>query len=498
MKVPKGLLVLFVGLAIAEGLTLQLQSSLGQPVGLFGGHGALTKRALTISTTFHFAAPQFSYYVDILIGSASELVRLRLSSDPYTWVAGPLTDENYCNGSTQENFDLCINANFSGVFDPASSSTFKNLTTALNLTSSDARYYTLGYYGQDRFQISQTAIDNVHFGIANRYSLPPQLGLGVSSSAETTFLQTMLNEKIINLLSYGIYLNDYDFNSSELTFGAIDTAKYDGYLITFESSSTTVVPLQSLQYDDSTGGGPQVLARNWNVNVEFSTSFLYLPEGPLQSIVGNVDAQFDTIYGGYLTDCKYRWSNKSLLFNFEGMNITVPANQWIVPAYTTAGYQTTLRGAPACLVLVDSIDKYALATQAGYDAVFGVPFVRATYLVLDFTNRQISFAPAKLNASESNPETLGPDGVAPFATVIPSSTGAATASPTGAPSTSATNTTGPGGAGKTPTGFPKWAPSILVPFALLGGGILFIICKKRRPRNGLSPMPSPPMAQFSH
>ncbi|KAJ6261634.1 Barrierpepsin [Drechslerella dactyloides] len=465
MKIWMALSAALVCLATAEGLKLQLHSSLGQPPEAVKD---LAKRASSISATFQFAAPQFSYYVDILVGSAHEFIRLRLSSDPLTWLPGPLPKKNYCNGSTQANFDLCVRANFSGVFDPVSSRTFKNLTTTLNLTSSDTRYYALGYYGQDTLQIGQRAIANVPIGIANQYTLTPQLGLGIGGTgSEMTLLRTMLNENIISVLSYGIYLNDYDFNRSELTIGAIDIAKYDGPLITLESDGTTVVQLDNLQYNDATGGSPEVLAKSWNANVEFSTGLLYFPNGPLQAIIGDFDAYFDTTYGGYLTDCSYRWSNKSLIFNFASTTITVPASQWIVPAYTVAGYQVTLRdgSTPACIVLVDSIDNYVLAAKTGFVAVFGMPFVRAIYLVLDFTNQQISFAQAKLNVSESELRSLGHDGLAPFATAIPSNT----------PANTQTGSAIGGPGGRTPTGFPKWAPGILVPFAFMCGGVIFVM-----------------------
>ncbi|KAK6344390.1 hypothetical protein TWF696_008026 [Orbilia brochopaga] len=421
-------------LATTEGLKFQLYSSLGNPVEAVRG---LTKRASTISTTFKYAAPQFSYYVDILVGSAHEFVRLRLSSDPFTWFPGPLKTRNFCaNGA---NYNQCVQYNFSSSFDPASSNTFRNLSSTLNLTSSDSRYYVLGYYGQDTLQIGQTEIDKVPIGIATDYTRTPQLGMGIggSGATEKTLLRTMLDENVISVLAYGLYLNDYDTNSSELTIGAIDTAKYDGNLITFESSGTTTVQLKNLEYDTG-NGSPETLATSWNANVEFSTGLLYFPNGPLQTIVGDVDAYLDSTYGGYLTDCSYRWSNRSLTFNFEGTSITVDASQWIVPAFTVGGYQTTLRNSetPACIVLVDSMDNYGLAAQAGYTAVLGMPFVRATYLVHDFTNQQTSFAQAKLNATDSQLKTLGTDGVAPFATVAPNSSPTSPSTTSTAPATS--------------------------------------------------------------
>ncbi|KAK6529366.1 hypothetical protein TWF281_008542 [Arthrobotrys megalospora] len=504
MRLSTALTTASICLATADGFKFQLHSSFGSPI---EAAADLVKRA-TISTTFKYAAPQFSYYVDLLVGSAHDFIRLRLSSDPFTWFPGPLPRRNYCNGQTDENFSLCVQSNFSGTFDPSGSSTFKNLSASLNLTSSDSRYYVLGYYGQDTLQIGQTEIDNVPIGIAYDYTRTPQLGLGIGGSGSTqkTLIRTMYDEDVISVLAYGLYLNDFDTNSSELTIGAIDTAKFDGNLITFESSATTTVQVTSFQYDDGAGGDPETLATSWNANVEFSTGLLYFPNGPLQAIVGDVDAYLDSTYGGYLTDCSYRYTAKSLIFEFQGKTITVPARQWIVPAYTVSGYQTTLRGGttPACIVLVDSMDNYGLAARAGYVAVLGMPFVRATYMVHDFTNQQTSFAQAKFNTTDSELKSLGADGVAPFATIIPSTTmdpsniaptTTETGSVTGGPGRDGQNepqNTNSGGS-STPVG--AIVGGVVGGIAVIAGiiaAIFFMRRRKNKPENTTDTLPPPP------
>lgn len=505
MRLSTTLATASICLATAEGFKFQLHSSFGSPI---EAAADLVKRA-TISTTFKYAAPQFSYYVDLLVGSAHDFIRLRLSSDPFTWFPGPLPRRNYCNVQTDANFALCVQSNFSGTFDPSGSSTFKNLSASLNLTSSDSRYYVLGYYGQDTLQIGQTEIDNVPIGIAYDYTRTPQLGLGIGGSGSTqkTLIRTMYDEDVISVLAYGLYLNDFDTNSSELTIGAIDTAKYDGNLITFESSATTTVQVASFQYDDGTGSNPETLATSWNANVEFSTGLLYFPNGPLQAIVGDVDAYLDSTYGGYLTDCSYRYTAKNLIFEFEGKTITVPARQWIVPAYTVSGYQTTLRGGntPACIVLVDSMDNYGLAARAGYVAVLGMPFVRATYMVHDFTNQQTSFAQAKFNTTDSELKSLGADGVAPFATPAPSTTmdpsniaptTSETGSVTGGPGGNGQNepqNSGGGGGSSTPVG--AIVGGVVGGIAVIAGAIaafFFLRRRQKKPEATTDTLPPPP------
>lgn len=61
-----------------------------------------------------------------------------------------------------------------------------------------------------------------------------------------------------------------DRNSSELTIGAIDTAKYEGNLLTFGSTDTTTVDLLSVDYEEP-GSDVITISQRLTANVEFST-----------------------------------------------------------------------------------------------------------------------------------------------------------------------------------------------------------------------------------
>ncbi|KAK6535626.1 hypothetical protein TWF694_002081 [Orbilia ellipsospora] len=467
---------------------------------------ALEKRAATgLTTLIMYDPPLFSYYVQVTIGSADDFVRLRVSQDSYTWVAGELPSNDYCN-DTSENYDICVEANFSSTYDPNASTTFKKLATPFYIT--DDYYFDLveGSYGQDSFTFGLTKIDNVPFGIGYNYSTPPQLGLGIESSEQvgTSLVRTLLDQKKINLLAYSIYLNDYDTGGSQLSIGSIDTAKYNGNLITFNSSDTTTVPVNFFGYDTG-DGAPKVLSRSWNADIQFSSGLLYLPKDAFQTILDDVKAYYDDTYGGYLSNCDYRYGKKSLQFNFQGINIVVPASQWIIPATTVGGFQTKLSDGKtlACTVQLESL------VDSWYDAILGAPFVRATYLVHDFTNNQTSFAPANLNTTKSQIEILGIDGVAPFATFPPSASTSAssvgtspTSNQTGAVTPVIINITyGNGtqtsnlstGGSKTPVG--AIAGGVVGGFALIGLIIGAIFWRRRR--RGI-PVLDPPQAPMEH
>ncbi|KAF3931544.1 Candidapepsin-6 [Dactylella cylindrospora] len=481
-----------VCLATAEGFKFQLHSALTNPI---ESAYQLAKRASTITTPFKYAAPQFSFYVDVLVGSAHDFIRLRLSSDPFTWFPGPLPSPNYCSVTTLANRDLCLQANFSGTFDPEGSSTFVNLTEVMNLTSSDPRYYAVGYYGQDTLQIGQTEINNVPIGIATAYTRTPQLGLGIGGSGATqdSLIRTMLNEKVISVLAYGLYLNDFSANSSELTIGAVDLGKCDGDLVTFSSSATTGVDVESAEYD-SGSGTPSSLSSGWHANIEFSTGLIYFPNSPLRAVTDDLGAEYDSAYGGYLCECGYRWSDKVLSFTFQGVTIDVPASQWIVPAITLDGQQWSLSDGdtPACVVLLASMDDYSIATEAGYDAVLGMPFVRATYMVHDFSNQETSFAAAKYNTSDSEITVL-PAGGVPALNLTSSPTNTDVPS-TSTPAETTPATPQPDSGSSTPVG--AIAGGVVGGVAVIGAaiGAFFFMRRRRRPTEQ-PPQPPPDMNQ---
>ncbi|KAF3907989.1 hypothetical protein ABW20_dc0105100 [Dactylellina cionopaga] len=142
--------------------------------------------------------------------------RLAVVQNPFTWVAQKWNATRDCSPGRLMDLDACDRGRYSGLCG----------------------------WGRDKFRLGQLTVDvdNVNFGVANYYNATPQLGLERSDEdvLYPTFLEVMQSQDLINTGTYGIYLGDirgkFDTGKS-ITFGGIDTAKFQRPLRTYSSLS---------------------------------------------------------------------------------------------------------------------------------------------------------------------------------------------------------------------------------------------------------------------
>ncbi|KAF3925262.1 Candidapepsin-3 [Dactylellina cionopaga] len=321
---------------------------------------------------------------------------------------------------------------------------------------------------------------------------------------------------MIKSLSHGLYFDWMERNRSYLTFGSVDTAKYDGNLVTFNTSSITG-EITTVELISAAFGSPDDMKeissiRYLKANIEFSTTRISLPDGAIPAILDRTGAEYDEDWGGYLIDCDVRNSDLIFEFRFRDVNITVNANHFILPAWGVLGYRYQFKGQDACSLQLGPMSSYSVATDLGYEAVLGTPFARHTYLVHDYGNKQLSFAPVKFNTTETNVLELDSRGVAPLFSEIAVPTTSAPTSTSGA----ATDTSSPmpTGESSSTTNTGAIAGGVVGGVAGLSGIaiIAFMLMKRRRrplpPNENLpppppmmhNPLPSPPgpQAGYSH
>ncbi|KAF3937571.1 Barrierpepsin [Dactylella cylindrospora] len=322
----------------------------------------------------------------------------------------------------------CVYIDWSGLYNASDSSTFRNVTnTRLSLTQSDETRFARGYYGTETIRFGDSQLDNVYIGIGTNFTQAPELGIGVYDSDRqtyTSFMEFLYTERDINVLAHGLYFGWLERNESYITMGSVDTAKYEGNLVTFNASTDaeiTTVELLSAAFGSPGDMDELTGVINLKANVEFSTSRMSLPDAVIPLIIERTGAEWDEDWNGYLVDCDVRESDMVFEFRFRDINITVSANHFVLPAYGILGYRFQFRGNDACSLQVSPMSRYSIATDLGYEAVLGTPFARHTYLVHDYSNRQLSFAPAIFNTSESEVVVLDSSGVAPLFSATPPS-----------------------------------------------------------------------------
>ncbi|KAK6540180.1 hypothetical protein TWF694_008999 [Orbilia ellipsospora] len=388
----------------------------------------LVKRAATDSVLVKYSILRFAFYVNLQIGSNQDSVNVRLTDQPWLW-AGSKKPSN-CSSAVRSNYLQCVYSDWSGVYSPNTSTTFRNVSNAvLSLTQSDNTRFARGYYGTDTVRFGSQVLDNVYVGVSDNFTEAPELGIGMYGSDRQTFpgfLQFIYQQNEIKSLSHGLYFDWMERNQSYLNFGAVDTAKYSGNLVTFNATSAandiTTIELLSCAFGAPGSMAELTAVSNLKANVEFSTARISLPDSVVATIVNRLGAVYDDSWSGYLIDCAMRYSDFVFEFRFQGTNITVAANHFITPAFGVLGYRYQFQGKDGCSLQIGPMSGYSVATNLGYEAVLGQPFARHTYLVHDYGNRQLSFAPAIFNATSSNIVPLDSRGVAPLYTAVPTST----------------------------------------------------------------------------
>jgi hypothetical protein len=246
---------------------------------------------------------------------------------------------------------------------------------------------------------------------------------------------------VINRAAYSLYLNDEKSGKGEVLFGAIDTTKYSGDLVSLpvqpKSDGLTdytefLVALTAISVTDDSGTRKLTDSTfAYPALLDSGTVSQDLPAGVADEILKG----FGSI-GGVLP-CDYRNSKASLTYTFGGdggPSINVPLSALIVDA----GNATLPDGRAECQIL--------LTSENGNGVILGDSFLRSAYLVYDLENNEIAMAQAVLDAiSTSNivtiPSGTGLPGVSSTATLILSDNGAAATAPPGGETTAAATET---------------------------------------------------------
>jgi len=345
------------------------------------------------------------------------------------------------------------------------SSTFDLIAAdVFNITYGDGTSDT-GDYFTDVVRLGQVTIDagRLTMGLATYTANGPQvandghglLGVGyeigesivqaAGAQSETPAIYDILVKLgVINRAAYSLYLNDDKSGKGEVLFGAIDTTKYSGDLVSLPvqpmwdgvtNYTEFLVALTAISVTDDSG--TRLLTDStfaYPALLDSGTVSQDLPAGVADEILKG----FGAIQGAL--PCEYRNSNASLTYTFGGdggPSINVPLSALIVDA----GNATLPDGRAECQILVTS--------ENGNGVILGDSFLRSAYVVYDLENNEIAIAQAVLDATSTSniltiPSGTGLPGVSSTATLILSDNGAsATAPPAGATTAIPTETTLP-------------------------------------------------------
>ncbi|KAF3195400.1 hypothetical protein TWF225_003786 [Orbilia oligospora] len=359
----------------------------------------LTKRDY-ITTTFRpNNETVFGFYVDVLVGTPPQFLSLAFSTSSTTWLPSPRNSNatEFCeDNATGNKFWSCY---YNSFYQPNRSSTYNSKRGRLNNNYGTGLFAT-GTWGSDVFKINQLTIPDVSFGLATNFTSAAELGLGVDFSRTfspyPSLPEIMATEGAINLILYSIYINDIRNDGGEIFFGAVDEAKYEGNLATFESNTVGRVNIKGVYWIDPDGVN-STLADSSDIfakdvaEIQLGTPSLWVPNSVYRGIINAMPAlTYSTAYEAYTVDCTVADSDLgSLQFDLGDTIISVSARQILVEYPTGSG---------TCIFTLYQSSK-SRATSP--DFLLGTPFLRSAFTVFDYTNNRTSVAQSVANSTSS-------------------------------------------------------------------------------------------------
>ena len=258
------------------------------------------------------------------------------------------------------------------------------------------------------------------------------LGLGYASleaiippnvqDESPTIYDHLISQGVINRAAYSLYLDDLDANAGSILFGAVDTTKYTGDLVSLPIQPTGCIALQngtteciygqlqvvltSIAIDDQSGTR-MLTGSNFSVPalLDSGNSQQTWPEAPYNELVkglGGVPNTGPDQFGQPFVPCSYQNANASITYTFgHGPNVTVPFSELLAGQQ----YGTFPNGEAWCLFRVGS-EKYVDGGGVG----LGDTFLRSAYVVYDLANNEIALAQASWNATSTSNVVMIPSG----------------------------------------------------------------------------------------
>ena len=221
-------------------------------------------------------------------------------------------------------------------------------------------------------------INNMQFGLGLFTNTTPGImGIGYATNEATSnpypnLVDQMVSQGLIASRTYSLYLNDLDSSSGTIIFGGVETQKFSGTLgtvpINQNSGAITAFTISltgiGVTSSNCTTAVSPAMSYPVNVLLDSGTTFMNLPIAIADAIASVLGATADPFTFYDLPNCDLLSSNGSIDFEFSGVKISVPFNEFII------------RDAAGCFLGMQSINSTCFG-------ILGDSFLRSAYVVYD-------------------------------------------------------------------------------------------------------------------
>lgn len=276
-----------------------------------------------------------------------------------------------------------------GTFDPA------RLTTSAKgpfISNIESKSSASGSFYEDVINIGGQDVRNVQLALATKSNVPygtlaigyatNQAGASSGGAMYKTLPELMVNQRLIKVNAYSMYLNKLEANPGSILYGGIDLAKYAGDLTVLPVQLSDgkykhfIVTVDQITYSGSKTGSRDVL-------LDYGYANNYLPM-ELAAIIWNAVKASKWNDGAPMVDCDLSQRNTETVdFEFGATRIQIPISELV---YTNSERTPPL---PA-----GSCEFGIWAQEDGSPIILGDIFLQKAYVVYDLTNNEISLAPA--------------------------------------------------------------------------------------------------------
>lgn len=269
-----------------------------------------------------------------------------------------------------------------------------------------------GILGTDTVSIANFSLE-LTFGLANNassdfvnYPMDGILGLGRSNSTtvgSSTAMETIAKDKLLqsNIIGISLQREASHTTDGELTFGGVDTTKYEGsitYTNTTANTDRWEIPVE----DAVVAGTPLNFTGKFAI-IDTGTTYIFLPPADASALHALIPGS-EALGENFQIPCS---TNATVQFTFSGVSYSVSPLDYVGSATNSSG--TT------CLSNIIGVQTFG-----SDDWLLGDVFMKNVYTVFDFDYNRIGFAAR--NGTEGTTSTSTSSGSSTSGTTTGSST----------------------------------------------------------------------------
>ncbi|KXS99986.1 hypothetical protein AC578_803 [Pseudocercospora eumusae] len=413
--------------AVLGALGLTKSSAVSSKVESRGYHKLTVSRApsLPFDSKAQWVPAGGSYFVDI------EIVLLDTGSD-ILWV--PSSNSSACEE------DICAGGQFKA--NASSSFLAAKDSRPFNVTYDDGSQ-ELGIFASDMVGLGDISVPNFTFGLANKVQVSPltpngpQYGiLGISYNSPTfnctsvndpttctlipTVIDRMYDSGVIDSRSYSIYLDDVQEQKGNIVFGAIDTAKFSGDLVTMDVVKRPGGYVGQMLYltsatlvADGTFKSSPLAHTPYEGLLDTGSNYLQVPSTVFQQFVRQIpESAFASSLDGTAVYCDQAKTSLGLVLGFKdaqnrSANIEVPFREMLTPIFNNGDVYNSSWSTVPLTQNGRALCDLSLAPSFSPMLILGDPLLRSAYTFYNLNEHTISIAQPSFFTDKENIVTVG-------------------------------------------------------------------------------------------